>query len=288
MGLSRECAARSSEACSAAQFRALPPYFAPSRLPLRFGIAWAPGTTSSSFLVETERMRIHVTARNGTFPFDSESGEGILFAGLRGGVALPYECATGTCGTCKARLIDGQIDAGWAAAPGRKFLDATQGEFLMCQSVAYGDVSLSISKSINAVEADACPAMARTGTISELHYLTHDVATIAVRLDARCDFDAGQFMAVSAPGVRGMRGYSMVNFARATDRLEFLIKKKPGGGFSEWLFGGNAKGAKLEMFGPLGKATFSPGIEEYPLYRRRKRHRRHDVNPLSSLPGTPL
>ena len=39
-----------------------------------------------------------------------------------------------------------------------------------------------------------------------------------------------------------------------------MIKKKPGGGFSEWLFSDRAAGARLDLFGPLGKATFHPDL----------------------------
>src|SRR5260370_6250350 len=52
----------------------------------------------------------------------------------------------------------------------------------------------------------------------------------------------------------------MVNFERATTRLDFVIKKKPGGGASEWLFKGGAIGAQVELFGPLGAATFYPNL----------------------------
>ena len=90
--------------------------------------------------------------------------------------------------------------------------------------------------------------------------LTHHVSAIDVTLDAPCRFDAGEFMAVGAPGVAGMRGYSMVNFDHPAQRLEFVVKKKPGGGFSEWLFSGQAAGAKVDLIGPLGKATFYPGV----------------------------
>ncbi len=48
-------------------------------------------------------MRIQVNARNRGYEFDARPGEKLLHAGLRGGIDLPYECSTGTCGTCKAR-----------------------------------------------------------------------------------------------------------------------------------------------------------------------------------------
>ena len=67
-------------------------------------------------------MRIVVEAKNGTRDFTCEPGEKILHAGLRSGVELPYECATGTCGTCKARLVSGRTESEWPEAPGRRYL----------------------------------------------------------------------------------------------------------------------------------------------------------------------
>ncbi len=205
-------------------------------------------------------MRIQINARNRAFQYDAAAGEKILFAGLRSEIDLPYECGTGTCGTCKATLIAGKIDDGWPDAPGRKYTKADQGQFLMCQCVANGDVTIEVSKFVYAMDPGTCPAKPMAGTVSAVRKLTHDVAAVDVLLDSPCEFDAGQFTAVSAPGVKGMRGYSMVNFARGTNHLEFVIKKKPGGGFSEWLFADQAVGTKLELFGPLGKATFYPSL----------------------------
>jgi NAD(P)H-flavin reductase/ferredoxin len=205
-------------------------------------------------------MRVQVNARNRAFHFEADNGEKILYAGLRAQAGLPYECATGTCGTCKARLVDGDIDDGWPHAPGRKHLKPERGEFLMCQCAARGDVSIEVASFVYPADPGACRVGARAGTLGTPRALTHDVVALDVELDAPCEFEAGQFMAVNAPGVPGMRGYSMVNFDQPARRLEFVVKKKPGGGFSEWLFSGKPAGARIQMVGPLGKATFHPGL----------------------------
>src|SRR5213075_2006637 len=89
---------------------------------------------------------------------------------------------------------------------------------------------------------------------------TRDVMSFSVELESPADFDAGQFVAMQVPGVPGYRGYSMVNFQRGATVLEFVIKKKPGGGASEWLFNAGADGAAVDLFGPLGAATFYPNL----------------------------
>jgi toluene monooxygenase electron transfer component len=205
-------------------------------------------------------MRIQVNARNRAFQFEAAAGEKILYAGLRAQAGLPYECATGTCGTCKAKLVDGRIDDGWPEAPGRKFIKPERGEFLMCQCAARGDVSIEVASFVYPADPGACRVGPLAGKVGAVRALTHDVAAVDVDLEAPCEFEAGQFMAVHAPGVRGMRGYSMMNFDQPARRLAFVVKKKPGGGFSDWLFSDQAAGARLELVGPLGKATFDPGM----------------------------
>jgi toluene monooxygenase electron transfer component len=204
-------------------------------------------------------VRIQLNARNCAHHFEARPGARMLYAGLAAGVNLPYECGSGTCGTCKARLVSGEIDDLWPQAAGRKYLKHTN-EFLMCQCAARSDCTVEVANFVYNADPGACVPAFRAGTIEGSKALTHDVLSLSVQLDQSADFDAGQFVAMQLPGVPGYRGYSMVNFERATSRLDFVIKRKPGGGASEWLFKGGADGARVEVFGPLGVATFHPNL----------------------------
>ena len=88
-------------------------------------------------------MKIAVSARNGSWDFECDAGEKILHAALRSGVELPYECATGTCGTCKATLVSGRHESHWPDAPGHRHLKSAA-EILTCQSVAHEDCRLEV------------------------------------------------------------------------------------------------------------------------------------------------
>jgi toluene monooxygenase electron transfer component len=208
-------------------------------------------------------MKIVVTARNGTRDFECEPGEKILHAGLRSGVELSYECATGTCGTCKARLTSGRVESRWPEAPGRKYFKS-EADLLTCQSVAHEDCALEVGP-LKTGEPNTSAPRALTGVLCGLRRLTHDVAAFDVDIDAPLDFAAGQFALLTAPGIAGARAYSMVNFDRATRRLSFVVKKKPGGGISEWLFGGDVEGTPLGVVAPLGHATFHPDVAKHVL-----------------------
>ena len=200
-------------------------------------------------------MKIVVNAKNGTREFACEAGGNVLHAGLGAGVPLPYECATGTCGTCKARLVSGRLETLWPEAPGTKYFRG-DGEVLTCQSVARDDCVLETGVSLKTLEPPPVPPRALTGVVLNYRRLTHDVLAFDVDLDGALDFHAGQFALLTAPGIRGARAYSMVNYARDARRLAFVVKKKPGGGVSEWLFATDVTGARLGLFAPLGHATF--------------------------------
>lgn len=207
-------------------------------------------------------MKVQVRARNRAYEYEAQEQEQVLLAGLRNAIEMPYECATGTCGTCKAKLIEGEIDDLWPDSPGKKLINESQGEFLACQCVARSDLVLEIRNFVGAYPPGACVPRHLKGRIDGSRMLTKDVMAFSVQLDAPCEFDAGQFMALRFPGVSGFRGYSMVNYANHPDRLEFVIKKLPGGGVSDRLFDGGPAAMDIELFGPLGKATFHPSVDK--------------------------
>src|SRR5258708_197868 len=190
-------------------------------------------------------MRIQVNARNRGFEFDARSRESVLYAGLRAGIDLPYECATGTCGTCKAKLISGRLHDGWGEAAGRKYVKPEQREFLMCQRAAEGAVMLEVSKFVYAMEPGACTPDACTGIVRAPRRLAHDVMAFGVELEQPRDFDAGQFVLLAPAGVPAYRAYSLCNFGRGGRPPAFVA---------------NRKGGRLEPFGPLGKAPFDPAL----------------------------
>jgi len=203
-------------------------------------------------------MKITVQTKSGEISFESDPGETLLAAGLRNGIQLPYECATGTCGTCKARIVKGEIDPGWINAPGRSYVNSDKGEVLMCQSAAGDDCIIHIPSKLAADRHSSVLPEYWQGTITETRILTQDVMSFSLDVGRPFNFDAGQFVVLKADDVEGGRAYSMTNFSRDAAILDFVVKRKPGGHFSDWLFKGDVAGRTLNAFGPLGRATFDP------------------------------
>jgi toluene monooxygenase electron transfer component len=201
-------------------------------------------------------MKITVQTNNGELSFDCSERESILYAGLGQGINLPFECATGTCGTCRARVMSGNVEVQWKEAPGGARLKPEKGDVLMCQARPRSDCTLRVPSEL-ATSDKAAPAT-RRGTIRGLRPLTRDVLHFDLHLTSPISFVAGQFVVLETPGIAGGRAYSMVNFANDVERLTLVVKRKPGGLFCDWLFDDLSGEAEVEVFGPLGRAVFRP------------------------------
>jgi len=82
---------------------------------------------------EGPRARVSVKLDGVVFDFDlNYESESILDAALKQGADLPYACKGGVCTTCKAKLIEGEInmDVNWGLEPD----EVARGFILTCQS----------------------------------------------------------------------------------------------------------------------------------------------------------
>jgi toluene monooxygenase electron transfer component len=201
---------------------------------------------------------IEARSKTSSCAFGAEPQEPLLYAALRAGVAIPYECATGTCGTCKARRLAGVIVGDWGEAPGNAYLRPDLDEVLLCQTRALSDCSFEIPGSLNLASTTRVRPYFGRGVVGRIDALTPDTVELVLELDPALEFDAGQFAVLRVPHLAGYRGYSMVNHPGSAAQTNFVVKRKPGGAFTEWLFSRARRGDVVEWFGPLGKAIFTP------------------------------
>jgi ring-1,2-phenylacetyl-CoA epoxidase subunit PaaE len=106
---------------------------------MHFELFTVPGQKKSeaqTTKLETEegpRARVSVKLDGVVFDFDlNYESESILDAALKQGADLPYACKGGVCTTCKAKLIEGEInmDVNWGLEPD----EVARGFILTCQS----------------------------------------------------------------------------------------------------------------------------------------------------------
>ena len=81
----------------------------------------------------------HVKFVDSNESFPAEDGETVLTAAQRAGIALPYSCQVGTCGTCKCELVNGhvfELEYSEIALPAEERI---HGRVLACRTQVWGD-----------------------------------------------------------------------------------------------------------------------------------------------------
>lgn len=191
---------------------------------------------------------------------DCRPDETVLRAGLRAGLPLPYECASGGCGGCRAQLVQGSVRTLWKDATGLTERDRRRGNrLLMCQSIPDGDCTIKAGLAQIAEPAIEPAPEKLPGRLLGRCRLTEEVALFTVRFDVPLRFLPGQFVLLeSSTGVR--RAYSMAHPVRDHDPMtvEFVICAKPDGAGSRWLFNDIGAGDVLVAEGPYGRAYARP------------------------------
>ena len=188
--------------------------------------------------------------------FSCEAGETVLAAALRQGLYLRYGCKNGGCGTCKARLVDGDVEerAPSMALPAE---DRAEGWILPCSCEPVDDCTLDVS-AMGLTEEELLagdrPALLVT-QIERNELLTRDIRALRLRLvePESFSFVAGQFVNVEIPGSTETRAYSIANPPADNRRIDLLVKVLPGGRFSGLLADRLPPGTRLRAFGPFGQ-----------------------------------
>jgi len=190
--------------------------------------------------------------------FICRPGETLLRAGLAAGLAMPYECASGSCGSCRVRLLQGEVDCLWPQASGLSERDRAKGDrILCCQSIALSACTIQTQIGPNMPQSPVPRQL--IAVVQERRLLTRNVQHLTLRIDyahfETQEFLAGQFMIFELGAGIGRRAYSMVNIPNGSGCMEFVMKAKPGGSASAVLFALRV-GVKIQIEGPYGQAYF--------------------------------
>ncbi len=206
-------------------------------------------------MTATHRITVEPAGRE----VDCRPDQTILDACLRAGVWVPHSCTHGTCGTCKVEVLEGDVDHGDASAFALMDFEREEGKALLCCATPRSDVVLEAD--VDAEEGlPVHPVEDYSATVVSLDDVARDTRRVVLELDRELAFDAGQYMAWQLPvevagGRSGVtRTYSMANPPSRKRRLEFHIRRTPGGLCSDgWVFAGLAVGDPVQLTGPYGR-----------------------------------
>src|ERR1035437_1266948 len=169
--------------------------------------------------------------------FTAAPGETLLAAGIRQGIALPYGCRDGTCGSCKCKKIKGRVVHGAHQSKALSDEEEALGFVLPCCAVAHSDVVL---ESRQVTQAEAFPIKKMPTRVRSMEKKSDDVMLLKLQLPEsdRFAYHAGQYVEFILPGST-RRSYSMANAPHtllASGELELHIRHSPGGKFTDHVF----------------------------------------------------
>lgn len=171
-----------------------------------------------------------------------------LLEALRGAqVPMSYSCMAGRCGTCRCRVLDGDVlDAGCATEGP---IDGGGSYVLACQTFLTEPCTIEIPEPDEVV---VHPARIVKATVQAVETLAHDIKRLVLKPAKPIDFSPGQYAQLQFTPEH-IRPYSMAGLA-GDATLEFHVRVVPGGRVSGHVANELKPGDAVRVSGPLGCA----------------------------------
>ena len=195
-------------------------------------------------------MTLQITIRPSGHAFDCGADETVLQAAMRADLMIPYGCRNGACGTCKGRILEGEVDYGTYQASTLADDEKRRGLALFCCARPRTDLVIEVREVRRAGDIQIRRLPCRIESIDKV---APDVALVRLKLPTseRLQYLAGQYIDfLLKDGHR--RSFSLATPPHADELLELHIRHTPGGLFTDPLFT-TWKGREILRFeGPLG------------------------------------
>jgi len=176
-----------------------------------------------------------------------EPGANLLEALRSAQVPMSYSCMAGRCGTCRCKVIDGEV-----LDNGREQQRPLDGDnyVLACRTFLTESCTIEIPEPDEVV---VHPARIIKATVSELDDLTHDIKRIVLKPAKPLEFSPGQYVQLQFTPEH-VRPYSMAGISMVNGNLEFHVRAVPDGRVTGYVFKQLKVGDAVRVSGPLGTA----------------------------------
>jgi NAD(P)H-flavin reductase/ferredoxin len=171
-------------------------------------------------------------------------GETLVDAGLSGWVAIPHDCCSGQCETCRVTVVSGSVDDRGTA---------DKNTVLACQAKVIGNAAISFE--------DAPVIAKRSGIVTSMTTLAPDIVEVTVRLATPIDFRPGQYLSVKFAGfpARDLSPTVQSDGTAGPGELVFHIRRYPGGLVSTQIGSTIRLDHRVQVRGPFGSAFLREG-----------------------------
>ena len=182
--------------------------------------------------------------------FEVSGNESVLDAALRQGYAFPYGCRNGGCGSCKGKILAGEVRYPQGTPPALRAEDANNHMALFCQAIPATDLIVQVKEIHSPQEL---PIKIFPVKVQKKAFLAPDVVQIFLKPPAseRLQFLAGQYIDILLKDGR-RRSFSLANAPHDDDLLELHIRHVEDGDFTGFVCDELQEKSILRIEGPLG------------------------------------
>lgn len=174
-------------------------------------------------------------------------GANLLEALQAAQVPMSYSCMAGRCGTCRCRVIDGEVFEGRGEQ--QPPLDGAESFVLACQTYVTEPCTIEIPEPDEIV---VHPARIIKATVVAIDDLTHDIKRLILKPAKPIEYSPGQYVQLQFTPAH-VRPYSMAGLA-AEANLEFHVRLIPQGRVTGYIAHSLKVGDTVRVTGPLGSA----------------------------------
>ena len=195
-------------------------------------------------------MSYKVVIKPSGHSFQVEEGESVLDAALRNGYALPSGCRNGGCGSCKGKLLSGDLDYGTNTPRALNEGDVNKGMALFCQARPCSDLTIEVEEVAAAEDIDIRIMPTK---VHKKEFLADDVVRLYLKLpdSERLQFLAGQYVDILLKDGR-KRSFSIANAPHDDAYIELHIRHVDGGDFTGYVCDELHEKDILRIEGPHG------------------------------------
>ena len=176
-----------------------------------------------------------------------QPGANLLKALQDAQVPMSYSCMAGRCGTCRCRVLDGEVMEG--SGEQQRPFDGEQGVVLACQTYVTESCTIEIPEPDEVV---VHPARIVKATVVTIEDLTHDIKRLVLRPAKPVEFSPGQYVQLQFTPEHA-RPYSMAGLC-GDGLFEFHIRLVPDGRVTGYIAHELKAGDSVKVSGPLGSA----------------------------------
>lgn len=185
------------------------------------------------------------------YEVDCAQDQNILAAAIKDEVPILSQCQSGSCGTCVAKLVDGEAESVAGQSSSLLKSERDEGFRLLCQCTPTEDCVFDIGydSALGEVQPERYES-----NIAEMAWVSNDVVRLKLALpeDDWFDFEPGQFIQLRVPGTEAWRSYSIASGQRDMPNIDLYIRILPAGVMSNYLKGEAEEGDLVELEAPFG------------------------------------